>query len=456
MKPLTYSEYINDVGVIEALRVPPEPPAGQTAATWPIWHRPGESGPGVEWSPGQPWPTGGNWCHDEVLFIRTHQAFEVWFALILHELDSVLAGMNAVCAARGSTLAMVALDERKEEAAAHRPEDFPRLARQAAMCSREDMRSRVARIAAPGRHRVETDLRVAWLDVPALMLWSSRVERATAALHSTIPFFDVLSTLTPAQFLRFRGRLVPASGFGSVQFRELELVAGLRELNRAKIQPVGGTPAAETGGPVLPAGMWRPTEKTPPAVDANSYYRAQPATAWGRVARRYASASLRDAVYALLNSDVLWESEAAERAATDAFAAKNVEETVRDWQQSAARPGDGVGAESLLSERIEELDKALSHRENIAAALLAMREPIDPIRAAVVRLLDACLRLDGALLAWRDRHIRFVESIIGARRGTGGGGVQYLRGTTKASRGMYLTHAFPCLWEARSLVQKAD
>lgn len=32
--------------------------------------------------------------HDEMLFIIVHQAFELWFKLILHELDSVLALMN--------------------------------------------------------------------------------------------------------------------------------------------------------------------------------------------------------------------------------------------------------------------------------------------------------------------------------------------------------------------------
>ena len=32
--------------------------------------------------------------HDEMLFIIVHQAFELWFKLIFHDLDSVLALMN--------------------------------------------------------------------------------------------------------------------------------------------------------------------------------------------------------------------------------------------------------------------------------------------------------------------------------------------------------------------------
>lgn len=33
---------------------------------------------------------GGKGAHDEMLFIIIHQTYELWFKLILHELDSVL------------------------------------------------------------------------------------------------------------------------------------------------------------------------------------------------------------------------------------------------------------------------------------------------------------------------------------------------------------------------------
>lgn len=39
----------------------------------------------------------------------------------------------------------------------------------------------------------------------------------------------VLETMTPMDFLKFRDHLMPASGFQSSQFRELEYVAGLKE-----------------------------------------------------------------------------------------------------------------------------------------------------------------------------------------------------------------------------------
>ncbi len=48
---------------------------------------------------------------------------------------------------------------------------------------------------------------------------------------------DVLETMTPQDFLEFRQRLAPASGFQSVQFRELEFVSGAKDpafVNRFK------------------------------------------------------------------------------------------------------------------------------------------------------------------------------------------------------------------------------
>src|SRR5262245_10172909 len=86
--PLTYSQYIRDFEIVQALDLPGTAPAGVGAGDWP------RKPPG--WQPGDDWPTGPGWVHDEVLFIRTHQAFEVWFALILHELTSVVREANAL------------------------------------------------------------------------------------------------------------------------------------------------------------------------------------------------------------------------------------------------------------------------------------------------------------------------------------------------------------------------
>jgi tryptophan 2,3-dioxygenase len=44
-----------------------------------------------------------------------------------------------------------------------------------------------------------------------------------------VEHIGVIETMTPQDFLEFRSNLAPASGFQSVQFREIEFISGLKE-----------------------------------------------------------------------------------------------------------------------------------------------------------------------------------------------------------------------------------
>ena len=55
------------------------------------------------------------------------------------------------------------------------------------------------------------------------------LRRALAILKIVVAQLDVLETLTPTQFTRFREGLGTSSGFESAQFRELEAVLGRRD-----------------------------------------------------------------------------------------------------------------------------------------------------------------------------------------------------------------------------------
>ncbi|GAA4062445.1 tryptophan 2,3-dioxygenase [Nonomuraea soli] len=96
---------------------------------------------------------------DELLFITIHQVYELWFKLLLHELESAREAMFN--------------DE----------------------------------------------------------LWQARhvFRRVHAVERVLIEQVEVLETMTPQDFLEFRSKLAPASGFQSVQFRELEFLSGLKE-----------------------------------------------------------------------------------------------------------------------------------------------------------------------------------------------------------------------------------
>ncbi|MBX7554899.1 tryptophan 2,3-dioxygenase [Streptomyces sp. tea 10] len=98
-------------------------------------------------------------AHDEMLFIVTHQAIELWFRCVLHELEEVreaLAGERFGHARRG-------------------------------------------------------------------------LRRVIRIVSLVLDHVDVLTTMTPAGFNEFRGALGESSGFQSVQFRELEMLSGMRD-----------------------------------------------------------------------------------------------------------------------------------------------------------------------------------------------------------------------------------
>lgn len=97
--------------------------------------------------------------HDEVLFIIAHQTFELWFKLMLNELESCIHLMISS-------------------------------------------------------------------DIPEATRLMRRVIEVEKLLISQI---SVLETIRPTDFLTFRNVLTPASGFQSLQFRELEFISGLKD-----------------------------------------------------------------------------------------------------------------------------------------------------------------------------------------------------------------------------------
>ncbi len=54
-------------------------------------------------------------------------------------------------------------------------------------------------------------------------------KRVCAITRCFLPSLEVMETMVPSDFVKFRDHLMPASGFQSWQFRELEFAAGLRD-----------------------------------------------------------------------------------------------------------------------------------------------------------------------------------------------------------------------------------
>ena len=65
---------------------------------------------------------------------------------------------------------------------------------------------------------------------PGRLWWAQHLlQRVHAVERVLVQQVDVLETMTPQDFLEFRQRLAPASGFQSVQFRELEFASGAKD-----------------------------------------------------------------------------------------------------------------------------------------------------------------------------------------------------------------------------------
>ncbi|HLG43203.1 MAG TPA: tryptophan 2,3-dioxygenase family protein, partial [Planctomycetota bacterium] len=67
------------------------------------------------------------------------------------------------------------------------------------------------------------------------------MRRLQAILLTITSGFDVIETMRPYDFLEFRSHLQPASGFQSVQFREIEFISGLKDERYLKL--IEGEPA---------------------------------------------------------------------------------------------------------------------------------------------------------------------------------------------------------------------
>ena len=67
------------------------------------------------------------------------------------------------------------------------------------------------------------------------------LRRTLAILKIVVAQLDVLETMTPTQFRKFRDALGTSSGFESTQFRELEAVLGRRDFPKWAPQPAAAT-----------------------------------------------------------------------------------------------------------------------------------------------------------------------------------------------------------------------
>jgi len=295
----------------------------------------------------------GKPAHEELLFIITHQVYELWFKQINHELRSVINMFDD------------------------------------GIVNERNMGVTVGRLGRVGE-----------------------------ILELMIKQIGVLETMTPLDFLDFRNYLFPASGFQSFQFREMELLLGLKEEKRHTYHNTDYKSVfADDKKHVLKdleEGMslfeliddW--LERTP-FLQVGS---------WDFIE------AYKKAVENMLSK----EKEAI--MATDILSDKYKKMRV-DMLGDTDTYFGSIMSEDHHNELLNEGRVKLSYKSTVAALLINLYRD-EPILQVPFQLLAKLVDVDELLARWRYRHAQMVMRMIGRKVGTGGSsGHEYLHKTAK-------------------------
>lgn len=274
------------------------------------------------------------------------------------------------------------------------------------------------------------------------------LRRVTTIIEHAVSQFRVMETLTPQDFLGFRDKLVPSSGFQSFQMRELELLLGLADEQRLTY---GGTD---------------------PLDHINKLAEGSPggALARERIVQARSEQTLKSALHTWLYRTPIQGSSPGSSTDDDAAVAGFLESyhqafcalNERKKQRMVAALGELSGKvseqfargeeqarEFLFAEDVEEKSRAEVRRIRAGVLFIESYREV-PLLAWPRLLLDTIVELEEQLVLWRTRHARMVERIIGRRVGTGGSsGVDYLDATTRY-------RIFIELWAVRTLLLPRD
>ena len=301
-------------------------------------------------------PKFGQEAHDETLFIITHQAYELWFKQILHELNSVAQIFS---------------------------QDF--------------------------------------IPDQKLSLAIARLERVHTIQQLFIPQLNVMETMRPMDFLEFRDLLVPASGFQSIQFREIEILFGLKSKLRTKVD------RAAFLGRLSPADRKRveTSDQNPSLLElVQTWLERMPYTKshHGNFWHSYESAvtKMLDQDQQTINQNPLLTPEQKTREL------QNLTDTADSFKDLL----DESRYQKLQNQDLRRFSqKAMSN----ALFIFLYRE--EPQIAQPFRLLNILLEIDGNLTTWRQRHALMAHRMLGKKIGTGGSsGHDYLKAAADGNR----------------------
>ncbi len=271
------------------------------------------------------------------------------------------------------------------------------------------------------------------------------IRRVEKLFQLTSSHFELMETLTTRDYLAFRDKLSPASGFQSAQMREIEILMGLDDGERIPLghegsymqalkTAKGGESSASKRVAARLADL--PNVKT---VIGDWLYRTP-------IAGSTPSAPDDEAVVDRF-IDAYCAAQDRETKVTMELATTDALSEADRLRLEARYAREVLGARAFL--RAEELPEAERRRTSrIRAALVVIESYRElPLLAWPREVVDAIVSLEQAFVIFRQRHARMVERIIGRRTGTGGSaGVDYLDQTAVKYR------IFRDVWAVRTLL----
>ncbi|CAH1394067.1 unnamed protein product [Nezara viridula] len=284
---------------------------------------------------------------DEHLFIITHQAYELWFKQIIFDLDWIIAVFS--------------------------------------------------------NHM--------GLDESETLGIIKRLNRIVLILKVLVEQVMVLETMTPLDFMDFRGYLCPASGFQSMQFRDIEKKLGLRLENKSLLKPCDQNKDKEIqenskeNDLSLAELVERWLERTP-GLEENGF------NFWGKYKKN---------VESLLNMYY--------NATLDAKTDCEKQKRMADYERRKAT-FDSVTDIKLHESLVQRGERRFRHKALQGAIMITFYRD-EPRFSQPHQILMLLMDIDSLVTKWRYNHVIMVQRMIGSQSlGTGGSsGYHYLRST---------------------------
>lgn len=259
------------------------------------------------------------------------------------------------------------------------------------------------------------------LDPRSLSLICHRMNRVIEIQKVLIDQMRIIETMTSLDFMEFRDFLTPASGFQSLQFRQLEIKLGFKEEYRMDMEKkFFNSRLKDKDKNVL-----RVTESQKTLLEL--------VEAW-----------LERMPFAETKNFSFWKSyqQVVEKMLNDdAIIIKN-NSTLKDVQKEMELKNLAATRENfhgLFNEEIYNKNKTdglhrISRKAKLAAIFIQLNRS-EPILQTPFNFLMQLVDIDEHLTTWRYRHAIMAGRILGTKIGTGGSsGHEYLKKTTEHNK----------------------